>query len=192
VPNIANCTLTDQTGFDYMPELISDYEAGVNIEVQYTNNIGVWYYFVYEGGDIYSVLGTGPHEGSPFSDQSVPAQILTLTIPAETIGTLAPVQFQSAWNPNPSVNGGFDYGNVWSMTSVNPPPQPQQLIVFNGVGENFTATAKYTGTGTTATVAQYTTTSAVMTGTGYIPPMVESSVIEVGTIVHAINQDPAL
>ena len=191
-PNIANCTLTDQTGFDYMPELISDYEAGVNIEVQYTNNIGVWYYFVYEGGDIYSVLGTGPHEGSPFSDQSVPAQILTLTIPAETIGTFGQVQFQSGWNPNPSVNGGFDYGNVWSMTALNPPPLPQQLIVFNGVGEVFTATGKYSGVGTTATVEGFTLTTATLTGTGYINGTVESSVVEVGTVVHAINPDPGL
>jgi len=188
----AICTLIDQTGFDYMPELVNTYEAGINIEVQYTNNIGVWYYFVYEGGDIYSVLGTGDNAGSPFSDQSVPAQILTLTIPPRTIGALAETQFQSAWNPDPKTNGGFDYGNVWSMTSVNPPPQPQQLIVFNGVGEVFTATAAYTGAGTTATVEGFTLTTATLTGTGYINGTVESSVIEVGTVVHAINPDPGL
>ena len=191
-PNIADCTLTDQTGFDYMPELVSNYEAGVNLEVQYTNNIGVWYYFVYEGGDIYSVLGTGPHEGSPFSDQAVPAQILTLTIPPKTIGPLSQTQFQSGWNPNPSVNGGFDYGNVWSMTALNPPPQPQQLIVFNGVGEIFVATGFYTGVGTTATVEGYSITGATLIGTGYVYGQVEASVIEPGTVVHAINPDPGL
>jgi len=188
----AICTLIDQTGFDYMPELVNTYEAGINIEVQYTNNIGVWYYFVYEGGDIYSVLGTGDNAGSPFSDQSVPAQILTLTIPPRTIGSLSETQFQSSWNPDPKTNGGFDYGNVWSMTSVNPPPQPQQLIVFNGVGEVFTATGKYSGAGTTATVEGFTLTTATLTGTGYINGTVESSVVEVGTVVQAINPDPGL
>ena len=191
-PSIAICTLIDQNGFDYMPMLVSDYEAGIAIEVQYTNNIGVWYYFVYEGGAISSTLGSGDNAGSPFNSQAVDAEVLTLTIPAETIGTLNQVLFQSAWNPNPSVNGGFDYGNVWSMTALNPPPQPQQLIVFNGVGEVFTATAAYTGAGTTATVEGFTLTTATLTGTGYINGTVESSVVEVGTVVHAINPDPGL
>lgn len=74
---------------------------------------------------------------------------------------------------------------------IQPPPGPQQLIKFSGPGEVFVATGSYTGTGTIATVEQYTTESAVITGTGYIPPMVELSVIEPGTIVHAINPDPA-
>ena len=75
---------------------------------------------------------------------------------------------------------------------IQPPPGPQQLIKFSGGGEIFVATAAYTGTGTSATVEAYQIVSCAVTGTGYTPPMVETSVIEVGTVVHAINADPDL
>lgn len=73
---------------------------------------------------------------------------------------------------------------------IQPPPGPQQIIKFSGGGEVFVATAVYTGTGTLATVEAYTIAICTVFGTGYTPPLVESSVIEVGTVVHAINPDP--
>jgi len=116
------------------------------------------------------------------------SQYLTFVIPSNPqSGSRDPITFTASL-----AAGQFNEGNVDTMVSASVYPQPQNLIQFNGVGQVFTATAKYTGTGATATVEQYTLETCTINGTGYTPPMVETSVIEVGTIVHAINADPDL
>jgi hypothetical protein len=184
---ISDCSLTNEQGTQFMPYLQANYDDAPQ-QIFISNNTGTGGY----NYDAASVLGSGPHEGSPFSELPVDApyasQNLTLVIPSSVAsGSRDPITFTSSL-----LAGQFNEGNVDTMVSASVYPQPQNLIQFNGVGSVFTATAKYTGTNTTATVEQYTIATCTIDGTGYTPPMVETSVIEVGTVVHAINPDPDL
>jgi len=145
-------------------------------------------------GKTYTVLATGELDGSvPQFTWNMVGAFLGYNSTTMSDGTdyqiIAPYEGVNF----PSIPGLGQVSVIFNQQGIEiqPPPGPQQLIKFSGGGEVFVATGSYTGTGTIATVEQYTTTSAVMTGTGYTPPMVDTSVVEVGTIVHAINQDPA-
>jgi len=186
-PQISVCSLTNEQGTEFMNYLITAYSDTDQV-IYIVNNTSTGGYDWVPA----SVLGSGSHEGSPFSELPTNApyasQYLTLVIPPNIqSGSRDPITFTASL-----AAGQFDEGNVHTMVSASVYPQPQNLIQFNGVNTVFTATGSYTGTGTTATVGQYTLATCDIDGSGYTPPMVEASVIEVGTIVHAINPDPDL
>jgi len=187
-----DCSLKNEQGTEFIPYLQANYEA--NIIISENNITGLYDYFPSPS----SILGSGPHEGSPFSElpegNPYASTILTLVIqPNIQSNTTNPITFTSylITEANPTPNGAFDEGNVYTMSTNDSYPAPQNLIAFDPT-QSFVATAAYTGTGTTATVIGYTMTGMTLTGTGYINGTVESSVVEVGTIVHAINPDPDL
>jgi hypothetical protein len=189
-PPINDCELVNEQGTEFITYLLQTdgYECFVTINANLLT--GVFEYAPFNT----SQFGAGSTTGAPFTELPLgnpqPSNLLTLTIPAGSqTGTQSDLVFVSNPTGSPS---GFDQENIYAMVCNTPIPPAQNLIVFSGVGQIFTATAKYTGTGSTATVNTYTTTSADITGSGYTPPTVESVVIEVGTVVHAINPDPGL
>jgi len=186
-----DCSLKNEQGTEFIPYLQANYEA--NIIISENNITGLYDYFPSPT----SILGSGPHEGSPFSelpeDNPFASTTLTLVIqPNIQSNTTNPITFTSylITEANPTPNGAFDEGNVYTMSTTDSYPAPQNLIAFDPT-QSFVATAAYTGTGTTATVIGYNMTGMTITGTGYINGSVEASIIEPGTIVHAINPDPA-
>jgi len=182
-----DCTLENEQGIQYMDYLIQvpQYRCTIFINPNYTT--GLYEYIPYNTSE----LGSGSSSGSPFSelplDNPVSSNVLTLTIlPNPQSANTNAITFISTL-----ASGGFDEGNVYTMVSNDFIPPAQNLIVFSGVGQTFTATGPYLGDNATATVEGYTLATADITGTGYTPPLIDTSVIEVGTIVHAINPDPA-
>ena len=189
----SDCTLENEQGIQYMDYLIQTpaYRCSIVINANYTT--GLYEYASYDTSE----LGSGPNSGSPFSElplgAPVSSNVLTLSVlPNLQSANTNPITFVSNLITPGNPGGGFDEGNVYTMTCNDFIPNAQNLIQFAGAGETFACTAAYEGTGSTATVRGYTLATATITGTGYVNGTVESSIIEVGTIVHAINPDPAL
>ncbi len=188
-----DCTLENEQGIQYMDYLVQtpQYRCSIVINANYTT--GLYEYASYDTSE----LGSGPNSGSPFSElplgAPVSSNVLTLSVlPNLQSANTNPITFVSNLITPANPGGGFDEGNVYTMTCNDFIPNAQNLIQFAGAGETFACTAAYEGTGSTATVRGYTLATATITGTGYINGTVESSVVEVGTTVHAINPDPAL
>ena len=187
-------TLVNEQGVSYMDYLIETpaYRCSIVINANYTT--GLYEYVPFDTSE----LGSGPNSGSPFSElplgAPVSSNVLTLTIlPNPQSANLNPITFISRLNtPGDPPNTGFDEGNVYTMDCNDFIPPAQDLIVFSGIGDTFEATGPWEGTATTATVGAFSCNTATITGTGYINGTVESSVVEVGTVVRAINPDPAL
>jgi hypothetical protein len=190
----SDTTLVNEQGVSYMDYLIETpaYRCTIVINANYTT--GLYEYVPFDTSE----LGSGPNSGSPFSelplDAPVSSNVLTLSIlPNLQSANTNPITFISRLNtPGDPPNTGFDEGNVYTMDCNDFIPPAQDLIVFSGVGDTFEATGPWEGTATTATVAGFACNTATITGTGYINGTVESSVVEVGTEVHAINPDPDL
>ncbi len=146
-------------------------------------------------GKTYKVLDTGELDGS------VPQFTWNMvgTFPGYNSTTMSDGTFYQIIAPYegvtfPAIPGLGQVSVIFNQQGgeIQPPPGPQQLIKFSGGQQVFVATGSYTGTGTLATVEQYTLATCTIDGSGYTPPMVEASVIEPGTVVHAINPDPGL
>jgi len=189
-PPINDCELVNEQGSEFITYLLQTdgYECFVTINANLLT--GVFEYAPFNT----SQFGAGSTTGAPFTELPLgnpqPSNLLTLTIPAGSqTGTQSDLVFVSNPTGSPS---GFDQENIYSMNCNTPIPPAQNLIVFSGVGQTFTATGPYQGTGTSATVGAFSCNTATITGTGYINGTVESSIIEVGTVVHAINPDPGL
>jgi len=180
----AGCSLENEVGVQYMDYLVANYEAGITVT---QNNIGGYTYAPYSA----SILGSGPHSGSPFSElplvAPVSSNVLTLTInPSFVSGNSNPITFTSTL-----AGGGFDEGNVYNMTSPDLYPQPQNLVAFQPA-DAFVATSASDSANTVATVQSYSVTSATISGNGWIDGTLNKGIIQVGTVVRAINPDPAL
>ena len=180
----AVCTLENEVGVQYMNYLVANYEAGITVT---QNNTGGYTYAPYSA----SVLGSGSHSGSPFSElpsgAPVSSNVLTLTInPSVASGNTNPITFTSTL-----AGGEFDEGNVYTMTSPDLYPQPQNLVAFQPA-DAFVATSASDSANTVATVQSYSVTSATISGNGWIDGTVNRGIIQVGTVVNAINPDPAL
>jgi hypothetical protein len=133
-------------------------------------NVGTWYF---------------PNGSPMFGADPTDAFDIVIGIDAGNNMVLTSFSGSGPWCNDINPDTGYSFA-AWEI--------PNSFFGFSLIG---TPQANPTQAGVTLTSISVQAETGVIVsvdidGTGYTPPMVETSVIEVGTVVHAINPDPGL